>query len=69
MAAASRLPDLVVHKFPIVDQISGPMNGVTSVGQLVLGVVGILFAGAFFWLNRMRAVESPGRIFAKVVSR
>jgi tight adherence protein B len=36
----------------------------SAVGQLVLGVVGLLFGSAFWWLQRMAKLEAPGRFLA-----
>ena len=36
----------------------------SALGQLVLGLVGLLFGGAFWWLSRMARVPAPERLLA-----
>jgi tight adherence protein B len=36
----------------------------TALGQLVLGLVGLFFGSAFWWLQRMAKLESPTRFLA-----
>lgn len=35
----------------------------SAFGQLVLALVGMAFAGAFYWMDRMSRVQNPARIF------
>jgi hypothetical protein len=36
----------------------------SAAGQLVLGLVGLLFGGAFWWLAQMARVPAPERLLA-----
>ncbi len=36
----------------------------SALGQLVLGLVGLLFGGAFWWLSRMARIPAPERLLA-----
>jgi len=50
---------LVVFNRPFLDPYS------TAAGQLVLLIIGAIFASGFIWLRRMARIENPGRFLDK----